>query len=958
MLVLAACLTTAALPAAAGTSQLYENFGNNDFGTTPPQIDAFGFANYGSFSVSTSLPFDFQSTINFTNTGSMFGNSGFQFDTASSSEPRKPANSFVNYPGASITSQDSGLQLLIFQGLGVIARYFPSYLLVSATNVTSGGLLSVGAGGLLQLSGEKMNLTRGGLEVRPLEGIGTFTDGTNFIPDVGITDNYWGGLTNQFMVVPSLVTFPGGTVVNVQTPASPVTNAFGGPFFTSITLNNALHSVRTNRVNGTNWIVQGVFVGISDPAFGAGIRFAPSTDPTVPYATAAVELTFTEVNVVTGDPLVQTFYVSDSLASVTNYTMLTNLATFPPTAKPSNYDVSRTPLPAYQAGAPGSPLLATNLFYDTSYSNTLVTNFFSAYSVDVASVPIQLEQVEGVSRTNQPGRIEVRAKELDLTRTRMRANTYLNVQADHLIASSNAVLDSVDLGFTLSSTNGMVNIQSLVKDQVVRLGGSLRAWSAVWTNQLGQLATNVIDDGMGGTTNEVVTNVVDIGYHIFVLDATAMQTLQPVQVVDFSCNSTNTVVTDNMNIVNSFHLGGTGLLVRGSLNTLSGVRNWLDSDRPNLTYLTNEGGIFVENTAEFGIQNPPYQRFQNSGSVDVASLRIRAIEFDNSGTLSSGANADIETTSGKIDGGSIFTGGDIAISGSGVKLRNSVLNPVGRLIFAMTDNLEDSGVESPNTWVAGRGFEIRTRPLSGDLLGTTIGLSTPIFQNVVSLSASENRGATVAGFSNNVAIGTLSLTVGFEGLQTFAGVGTNNALYVDFLELDAAMLLDLEGTMAIAPNLVIYFADSNGPVEQMDGMFGGRLVWARDFAGPNSSVDIILPNGQTIKVNRALRESLTIDSDGDGIPNGLDLSPFDHLVVASVSLVDQPVPRTVALSWKAAASSVYDVLYATGFDSTSWQTLMTYTNTAATDRPVTILDTNAAAASQQRFYRLRLKGVP
>ena len=66
---------------------LYENFGVI---SAPPQIDALAFANYGSFSVFTLLPFDFQDTLNFTNTGTMSAVPGFLFDTASTTEKGRP----------------------------------------------------------------------------------------------------------------------------------------------------------------------------------------------------------------------------------------------------------------------------------------------------------------------------------------------------------------------------------------------------------------------------------------------------------------------------------------------------------------------------------------------------------------------------------------------------------------------------------------------------------------------------------------------------------------------------------------------------------------------------------------------------------------------------------------------------------------------------------------------------
>ena len=68
-------ISVAAASVIAGQTQpipLYENFGVvNEFPS--PQIDALAFANYGTFSVSTILPYDFQDTFNFTNTGTMLG---------------------------------------------------------------------------------------------------------------------------------------------------------------------------------------------------------------------------------------------------------------------------------------------------------------------------------------------------------------------------------------------------------------------------------------------------------------------------------------------------------------------------------------------------------------------------------------------------------------------------------------------------------------------------------------------------------------------------------------------------------------------------------------------------------------------------------------------------------------------------------------------------------------------
>jgi hypothetical protein len=183
---------------------------------------------------------------------------------------------------------------------------------------------------------------------------------------------------------------------------------------------------------------------------------------------------------------------------------------------------------------------------------------------------------------------------------------------------------------------------------------------------------------------------------------------------------------------------------------------------------------------------------------------------------------------------------------------------------------------------------------------------------------------------------------------------------VDFLELSGSVQIDILNTLIIDSNMVLYFADSNVPVEELDGLFAdsakpeGRLRWVSSFAGPNSSVDVLLSDGRTIQVNRALRESLNIDSDGDGIPNGLDDAPFDNLVVTEVEVVGEPVPGTVAISWKAAAGASYTVEFLDGMAGSAWQALTVKNNAALEPGILTVLDTSAADSPVQRFYRVRL----
>jgi len=130
-------------------------------------------------------------------------------------------------------------------------------------------------------------------------------------------------------------------------------------------------------------------------------------------------------------------------------------------------------------------------------------------------------------------------------------------------------------------------------------------------------------------------------------------------------------------------------------------------------------------------------------------------------------------------------------------------------------------------------------------------------------------------------LGHLVLNGNADSFLEFDGVSASgNALYVDFLDLEGKVLDafnsdDLGSILGIGPGFVIYFADSNVSAEELDGQLGGQVKWVREFAGPNSSVDVLLLNGQTVKMNRSLRNSTDIDTDGDGVANAFDFYPLD-----------------------------------------------------------------------------------
>jgi hypothetical protein len=116
-------------------------------------------------------------------------------------------------------------------------------------------------------------------------------------------------------------------------------------------------------------------------------------------------------------------------------------------------------------------------------------------------------------------------------------------------------------------------------------------------------------------------------------------------------------------------------------------------------------------------------------------------------------------------------------------------------------------------------------------------------------------------------------------------------------------------------------------------------------------------------MNRALRFSNTIDSDGDGVANAVDFYPLDQAawnsapgtngIVGSVSMTSFGSSRAVSVSWSAVPQGNYTVEFSTSLSAPNWQPLMNYTNVAVASGAVAVLDTTLPVGESQRFYRLR-----
>ena len=296
------------------------------------------------------------------------------------------------------------------------------------------------------------------------------------------------------------------------------------------------------------------------------------------------------------------------------------------------------------------------------------------------------------------------------------------------------------------------------------------------------------------------------------------------------------------------------------------------------------------------------------------------------------------------------------LSAFDLKLHQYTNSSGGRLQLNATNSLADTGGGANVLLNCTSGFELVRKPLLGDLLGTTLQTTAPRFGSVGHVWSAEDRGATPAGFQNNVAVGQLTLSAGDQGELRFSGLtpASSNALYADVLTLSGALQQafangNLESALSIDPSLTIYYAYANVPVEELDGSLGGRLRWVRDFAGPVSGRDHALPSGRIIRVNRGLLESHTIDSDGDGLANAIDPIPFaePELSVGVIS-VD---PQVTLLRWSAAPLTAYVLEYSADPRSGEWHVLGSAVN--PTDRVMVMSVEDHDGGEANRYYRLR-----
>ncbi|MDA7653182.1 hypothetical protein N8644_00185 [bacterium] len=707
-------------------------------------------------------------------------------------------------------------------------------------------------------------------------------------------------------------------------------------------------------------------------------------------------------NVITGGEDIQSFSLIDQLPNVETAENfgLTNLFSVPLSEQemPDNFVLSRYTTAEYEMGInPNSALDGFTFNYSTQIPVTYhqsalgfrITNILSrlnanvintSYTKTLAGTNYNLEpvmsaqmlvditngrsdlpvpEVEGANALDQPGRVKISAKNLDLTDARIRAEGAVWLEANHLMGSSNAIIDCQNLNLRLGSTNGLLVITNIAKPFVERFGGFVEANSLAWQNQYPLQIWNGTDledqtvnshysflivDGHFSLTNEVLVNEMVLTSEKVVLE----DTLKVVNKLRFP-------ITEELEINNLLRLGA---------GATTGQYNWNKEVAPKLRSLVINGLLDVPEVQKFGNDRiVPYELWSNYGTNKAYNTYVHAQTFQNSGRMTTAELMNIKAKNATFEWSHIETGESFKLKAENAKFRNQTNIVYGLLSMDVAGMLTDGGPGANSYFEAWEGVNLLRKPQKGDLLGSSVLAVATNYTSRVIHWPGEDRGASTAGYTDNAALGQLTITNGVLSKFTFEGEkGRNNAIYVDYLEFKNLTEGDLFekdvqrqqiDTLVIPEGYTVYFASANLPEELLDGMYEGRLRWVKEFPGTHSSMPFYVTGvNKTIQVNRPFRQSILHDTDGDGTANGYDLTPFGNGLpnIIESGLVQKGLGR-LTFSWLGVPDSVYHIEYKDDLGEGKWKLLKKFHYDGLSVKQVTH-EVPVVGVSRHRFYRV------
>jgi len=497
--------------------------------------------------------------------------------------------------------------------------------------------------------------------------------------------------------------------------------------------------------------------------------------------------------------------------------------------------------------------------------------------------------------SNEPGRIEINADNLDLTQARIRAEGMVLLHVTNLVGGGTGVADFGQADASIGTANGTLVLSNIFPTTFRRVRGNIYAWEANWVN----VQTN---NGPFYVTNSPATNV--IHYHLLVVDqnlqGSFLSTLR-----NLSLRGKDSItVQDNLYVINRCLFDTPTLVFKGTNTFTQNAQDLTPANMPNLKNLVVGSNAVLEADSSLVVgfnlgqaQGGPAGRtytvnsIRNFGLMESTAPLLEAASIENDGSVVTDYGGSIVIEANTLGLGLavsnnpnyLSAGGNVNLSANVIRATNSYISAgtpgyeAGALTLYAPVELTDGVSRTPTTntnsvivnfWtVNGGGFSMPVKPVTGDLFGTEIITSVSNFQQAVHVWAGEDRGAKNGGFVNNAVIGRLVLDrQSKKSVLHFSAAGAQNAMYVDYLQLTNYAYSDYREGLEIDDNFTIYFADCNGDPEKLMEVYP-RLKWVQTFAGPNSTQVVPYLNSSNVcLINAALADSFEI-SFWNSLPN-------------------------------------------------------------------------------------------
>ena len=608
-------------------------------------------------------------------------------------------------------------------------------------------------------------------------------------------------------------------------------------------------------------------------------------------------------------------------------------------------------------------------------------------------------QTPFASSTNLAGRVRVKADNLKLDDARIRAHGIVNLQAKHVTSSANTSIAAPYANYDLGSTNGTLVYRGFSPIGQPNLTGTIKVFVTSWTNTAEfpdpAAAAAPVDPAAGTGTGTIATLVGDTHFRVMIIDANIDPLETRGELVGLKLRATNLTTVDpilyqvpNVDAIQTTYPDGFSgaSSISGNEQVAPITENWTNqgsfelvgpigvSSRtfPMLKTLTNSSDIIGERVALGVGQSKPLSYIANTGSIISSGyMGLGASVLHHAGRIEGGNVIDLAVDSLVLAGtSSIVAGGGLNITAKDLDASAGGAISTPNLI---TLNVSDKFLAPAGKVLAleAAGVTLTSNATSNDLSGVSVSVSAGRFQTAFVDWPGLDRGTEAASFTNNSAIAALVLTIGEYGRADIRASGSGDrALYTKRLELngDFSQLInvtnnsfDAEGlasALSIGSNTRLYYSivsvngiELAGPV--LDGELGGRLRLVRISGANGGPVSVAVGNGYVVEASWAVRYSVSLDSDGDGLVNALDATPFSGAVVTTKAIEIQGKPY-LEISWDAAAKTEYQILAQEPSVDSTWTGLSRMSNTSGSSKVLKFydpLDQGTGAKAYRILYK-------